>query len=204
MAPMPRRRLLKTLSFLPLAASTLLGSGCASEASRQFGADTDSPASARLRVFSGEQAGILACMTEACLDRPYAEVAVAEVIERLDEEVFFVSASIRDDFLLALTVLEYLPFVYLRFSRFSRMTRADRVAFLEARMDTDSESIRAVVNSLRMAIMMVYYGHESTWESVSYDGPFAGVEPLMSAQRKYYRQGLNDAAGGTTNGGPTS
>ncbi len=188
MAELPRRSLLKLLTLAPVAAGALASAGCSVWPGKQSSVSEASRAFGPLLVFSADQTAIVAAMAESCLDRSYAELARAEVIQRLDEELFFVSDSIREDFLLALSVLEYLPIVYGRFSRFSRLPTNERQAFLQARLSTRSETVRAVVHSLRMAVMLSFYGHQSSWDSIAYDGAFAQVAPLLSKQRKYYQQ----------------
>lgn len=111
----------------------------------------------------------------------------ANVMRRLDEELYFVSEEIQEDFHSAVMVLEYLPFLYGRFRCFSNMEPEDRISFLETVSDTDSDVVRAVIGNLKLLVCLVYYGHKSTWDSISYPGPFANPPEKWSEARLHYQ-----------------
>lgn len=186
-APLPRRRFIK-IAVSGFAAGTVLSqAGCS-----MFGAETkdtvyQTPLGPLLRL-DAEEAVIIQRFAEAALLVDPEAIVQAEVVARIDEELYFVGESVRSDFKLALSAMQYLPMVYGEFSRFTVMSLDDRRSFITALQDTRSETVRAIVNSIRMAVMLTYYGHSSSWEAISYDGPFAKIAPMDSEQRQYYRE----------------
>ncbi|TGK38611.1 hypothetical protein EHQ12_04365 [Leptospira gomenensis] len=117
----------------------------------------------------------------------FPDVRTAQVIERLDEEFFFLEESISGDFALALSLLEYLPVRFGYWNRFSRLTPEETRTFLKTALEDESEFVRLVVSSVRMAIFLVYYGHKSTWKTIGYDGPFGNFPETLSESRIYYK-----------------
>lgn len=110
----------------------------------------------------------------------------AKVLERLDEEFYFVDSFLSDDFKTLLLVIEYLPFFHWKFSRFSKLSLESRKSFLSSLNDSDSDTVRAVWANLRMPIFLMYYGHPSTFKMISYDGPFGNPPEKLSESRIYY------------------
>ena len=92
----------------------------------------------------------------------------------------------KDDVKTMLDVMEYLPIAYGEFSRFSRMTPPQRLDFLNGLSYTGNDTIRAVVNNCRMISYNMYYGHESTWAAIGYDGAFSKVPQKLGEQRRHY------------------
>ena len=45
-----------------------------------------------------------------------------------------------------------------------------------------------MVNGLRMVTGLVYYAHPATWAAMQYDGTHAGLPPMDSEQRAFYRR----------------
>ncbi|MCW7507426.1 hypothetical protein ND816_06250 [Leptospira levettii] len=111
----------------------------------------------------------------------------ASVMRRLDEELYFVSDEIQEDFHSAVLVLEYLPFFYGRFRCFSNLEPEERIRLLEIWAETDSDTVRAVVGNLKLLVCLVYYGHKSTWELISYPGPFSNPPEKWSEARLHYQ-----------------
>ncbi len=176
-----RRRFLRAMTLGATAAVTLpLGlslSGC----SGQFDA-------AKLLVFSPTQARVLAAAAEAVAPTQpgFPTVAEAKVVERLDEEFWFADASVQEDLTAALSLLEWLPVAFGRFSRFSTLDRASREQFLLECMESRIEIVRAIGTNLRLLTMFFYFGHASAWPAMGYDGPFQKLPPVISEQRKHY------------------
>ncbi|TGL62777.1 hypothetical protein [Leptospira sarikeiensis] len=142
----------------------------------------------KVLFFSESELEILASLSEAILPEgvgvpTYKE---AKVLERLDEEFFFVDPFLSDDFKTLLLVLEYLPLFHLKFSRFSKLSIGSRRKFLSELNDSDSDIVRAVWANLRMPIFLMYYGHESTFKMISYDGPYMNPPEKLSESRIYY------------------
>ena len=111
----------------------------------------------------------------------------ANVMRRLDEELYFVSDEIQEDFHSAVMVLTYLPFLYGKFRLFSQLEKEERIRLLQIWSDTDSDIVRAVVGNLKLLVCLVYYGHKSTWDSISYPGPFASPPEKWSEARLHYQ-----------------
>ncbi len=189
---LPRRNLLKafasTGAFVLPAGFAIQATGCA-----LFVADSVED---DLLVFNGQQARVLAAIAEACLPAQGTSDQVTKIVRRLDEELYFVSPMIREDFKLALDVMQYLPIAYGCFSRMTAMNPQDRVRFLTSVQHTRIEAIRAVVNACRMAIMISYYDLESSWSAIGYDGTFSGSPQVESVQRAHYRQRTTKATVG--------
>ncbi|EPG65324.1 hypothetical protein ACE5IS_09580 [Leptospira wolffii] len=140
--------------------------------------------------FSKSELDILAALAEAILPEgpglpSYKE---AQVLERLDEEFYFVDPFLSDDFKTLVLVIEYLPFFHWKFSRFSRLPLESRREFLTSLNNSDSDLVRAVWANLRMPIFLMYYGHSSTFKAISYDGPFSDPPEKLSESRIYYRK----------------
>ncbi|TGK07299.1 hypothetical protein EHO59_04105 [Leptospira semungkisensis] len=140
--------------------------------------------------FSESELETLAALSEAILPEgpnipTYKD---AKVLERLDEEFFFVDPFLSDDFKTLVLVMEYLPLFHWKFSRFSKMSLESRRKFLSELNDSDSDLIRAVWSNLRMPIFLMYYGHESTFKMISYDGPFGNPPEKLSESRIYYNK----------------
>ncbi|WP_411824161.1 hypothetical protein [Leptospira sp. 'Mane'] len=115
----------------------------------------------------------------------------AEVIRRLDEEFYFVSEEIREEFHMAIIGLDYLPFFYGSFSRFHKLTLENRISFLEKTKDTESDLVRAIIGNLKLVTFLAYYGHESTWKQIGYDGPFGNPPEKWSESRIHYKKSVN-------------
>lgn len=148
----------------------------------------------RFESFDQTQAAVLAAVAQAALPsgNGFPSIEQAQVLDRLDEEVYFVSADVRADIRTALDVLEYLPLVLGYASRFSELDSKRRTAVLRAGSGSRFEVLRAVCSSLRLMVQWMYFGHPATWKRIGYEGPFAGIEPQMSEQRIHFsdiRQG---------------
>lgn len=143
-----------------------------------------------LLVLDARRAEILSAFAEATLvsGNGFPSVAEAGVIARVDEELFFTDAAIRDEFLLAIDAIDLLPIAWGQFSRLRRMTTEHRRQFLDSLADTRFETVRALVNGLRMVTGLVYYAHPATGRALGCEGPHAGLPPQDSEQRAYYRQ----------------
>lgn len=122
----------------------------------------------------------------------FPDLEKAEVIRRLDEEFFFVDPSISDDFKSLIIILEYLPLISGYWSRFSKLNEIDRKNFLLSQETTKSDTIRAALANLKLPVYLVYYGHESSFKAISYDGPFGNPPEKLSESRIYYKKILGE------------
>ncbi|RHX92323.1 hypothetical protein [Leptospira stimsonii] len=145
--------------------------------------------------FSESEAAFLQAYSQTLLPQEpgFPDIEKAEVVRRLDEEFFFVDSGITDDFKSLIFILEYLPLVSGYWSRFSRLSEEDRRKFLYSQEKTDSDLIRAALANLKMPIFLMYYGHESSFKAISYDGPFANPPEKLSESRIYYRKILGES-----------
>lgn len=174
-----RRRFLRLLAHLGTAtAVTPLLTGCSRT---PLGAK-------RLLVLSIAQAATLAALAQAVVpsQRGFPSVAQAQVVQRMDEELWLSDTSIQDDMQAALTALEWLPLAYGHFSRFSHLDLARQQSLVRAWMDSRVELVRVIATNLKLVSHFMYFGHPSTWGSIGYDGPFQKLAPLQSVQRKAY------------------
>lgn len=186
---LPRRRFLKITAVVvggAVAAAAGTWAFLAGEEDDDRVRDTDF---GPLLVFNRARAATLGAFADTILpagDR-FPSAGEARVVHRLDEELYFVSPPIRSDFKTVLDVFDLLPLAYGYFSTFTGLDRGDRLRFLAETQKTRSDTVRIVVASLRMAVMMMYYGHESSWSAIGYDGPYEkSLEPVASAQRDHY------------------
>jgi hypothetical protein len=144
----------------------------------------------KLQVLGAYQAEVTRAFGEAILpaEAGFPTMDEANVIPRLDEELFFVDPSIQSDFKAALMLIELLPFRFGYMSRFSRMPRAQRVDVLRRAQASGVEIANVVVVAAAVMVRYLYYGSEKTWAAVGYDGPFGGLPEKPSEQRQYYQR----------------
>lgn len=150
----------------------------------------------KLLSLDGHLADIAHTLAEACVpDRPgFPSVEQAEIVSRLDEEMYFVSDGISGDLKAAFYLLEMLPLVKGHASRFSRLTTAERKFFLTKASDTTDDTVRAVIANLSAMMRWYYYGHPSTWKAIGYDGPFMNLPEKISEQRRFYAEQVGKPA----------
>lgn len=183
--PLPRRRFLQAAVAAASLAGVALPAG--GSAPPPVGHRT---AGGTLLVLDARRAGILLAFAEAVIAAGNGFPAVAEtaMVARIDEELFFTEPAIRDDFLLALDAVDWLPVAWGHFSRLRFLPLPQRRAFIDARANTRIDAVRAAINGLRLVTGLVYYAQPSTWQAMQYGGPHAGLPPMDSEQRAYYRQ----------------
>jgi hypothetical protein len=150
----------------------------------------------QLLVVDGHLADIAHTLAEACVpNRPgFPDIEQAEVVKRLDEELFFVSDNISSDLKAAFYLLEMFPLAYGHLSRFSRLTVEERKQVLTAASDTQDDTLRAVIANLSAMMRWYYYGHPSTWKVIGYDGPFMNLPENHSEQRIHYAKLVSSAS----------
>lgn len=143
----------------------------------------------KLMAISSDEACLLSQIAGAMLPvgDQWPTIHQAQVIERLDEELFFVSEQILSDFKLALSVVNTFPLLYGHGAFFASLPLEQQRACLRKSEDTRLESVRGAINACRMAIHLLYFGHESTWQAMGYGGPFARLPQQLSPQRIFYR-----------------
>lgn len=142
----------------------------------------------KLLSLDGHLADIVHALAEASVpSRPgFPSVEEAEVVTRLDEEMFFASDGIGSDLRTAFYLVEMLPLAKGHMSRFSRLSVAERRAFLTAARETTDDTLRAVLFNLPAMLRLYYYGHPASWKAIGYDGPFMNLPEKRSEQRLLY------------------
>ncbi len=182
-----RRRFLRWMTQLGAAAALApLATGCS---------DGDN-GPVRLMVFSKAHATTLEALAQAVVptQEGFPTVGQAQVVQRLDEELWLSDPSIQDDMRAALGAAEWLPFIYGYPGRFSRLSLEQRRILVQSWMDSPIELVRAIGTNLKLVSHFMYFGHPSAWAAIGYDGPFQKLPPIASEQRKAY---AIHVAGGT-------
>lgn len=185
--PIPRRSFLK-LSLVGASISTgIVATSCSFFEPTK---EKNKTSFGILLVLNQIQAKILFSFADAILPKEtnFPNAIQSQVINRLDEELFFVSESIAESLKQAVDLLEYLPIFYGYFSRFSKLSSQQRLDFLQSSQNTTSTTVRAITNNCRLLIFTMYYGHESSWNAIKYDGPFSKIPQKISPQRDFYMQ----------------
>jgi len=190
--PLPRRSFLK-LGLMTGAVAVAVLNGC-TDAVTSFSGARRTPYGTLL-ILDEEQARTMEAFAETVVPsaKDFPSAREARVVQRLDEELFFVSGNIAADVKTVLDVLEWMPVAYGYFSRFSRLSPDKRLAFLNGTKNTGSATVRAVIHNCRMICFNLYYGHQSTWAAIGYDGPFSGIPEQLGEQRRYYAELIGSA-----------
>lgn len=149
-----------------------------------------------LLVLDGHLADVVHALAEACVPTAtgFPTVEQAEVVTRLDEELYFVSEGISGDLKAALYLLEMLPMTYGHLSRLSRLSVDERRELLTRASGTKDDTVRAVIANLSGLMRWYYFGHPSTWNAIGYDGPFMNLPEKRSEQRVLYARLVGKSA----------
>jgi hypothetical protein len=174
-----RRRFLRTITHMGAAAAVApLLAACSN----------DLVGPTRLLVFSPAQAATLAALAHAVIpsQKGFPTVAQAQVVQRMDEELWLSDVSIQDDMRAALGVAEWLPLAYGYLGRFSRLTVQQQQELVRRWMESSVDIVRAIGTNLKLVAHFMYFAHPSAWAAIGYDGPFQKLPPIQSEQRKAY------------------
>lgn len=178
-----RRRFMKGLAAVGAVAGGLSASGCDE--------DMDTGADGRpLLALTAAQARTLGAVAAAIVPTQdgFPSVDEAQVVRRFDEELSFVSSSIRDDLRAALGVLEYAPPLYGHISRFSTLSPGAARDVLAGLCGSRVEILRAIGINAKILVQFFYFAHPSVWAAIGYDGPFGRMPEQISEQRRWYAQ----------------
>lgn len=122
---------------------------------------------------------------------------------RIDEALYFAPEKTREQFRLALRVLEYGGVLIGYWGRFSQLPLERRKKALKQLLGHPIGLFRTVGVALKQVVQLYYYTHPATWKSIGYEGPFLPEKPRESSQ--YYQELLQAArmakVDGTTPGG---
>lgn len=111
---------------------------------------------------------------------------------RVDEALYFAPPRTREQFALALKVLEYGGIFIGFWGRFSSLSlERRRKAFLKL-LHHPLGIFRTVGVALKQVVQLYYYTHPATWKAISYEGPFMPEKPLPASQ--IYAQRLLERA----------
>lgn len=143
----------------------------------------------KLQLLSVSEADVLYAFAEAILPNGdgWPTIEQTQVIQRVDEELFFIDPASSSDFKALLMLIEILPFKAGTMSRFTRLSKPERLAFLQTSSKGDDPLSNVAMNGPRSMLNYLYYGHELTWSKVGYDGPFGNLPQRLGEQRLYYR-----------------
>lgn len=146
------------------------------------------PPTSKLLVLSSTQATTLAALAQAVLPSQagFPTVEQAQVVQRMDEELWLSDISIQEDMGAALSLMEWLPLMYGHWSHFSRLEKAQRMQVVQQCMESSIDVVRAIGTNLKLVSHFMYFGHASSWAAIGYDGPFQKLAPKISVQRKAY------------------
>lgn len=152
------------------------------------------PGGRRLLALGRDAAHVARALAEAVAPAGagFPDIGRANVLARLDEELHFVAADVRDDVLAALAIVSWLPFAYGYFARFEGLDLAARRDVVRRAQRSGVEVFRAAASGLRMILLFLYFGDEAAWPAVGYDGPFGHLPPQPGEQRQRYAQLTTD------------
>lgn len=93
------------------------------------------------------------------------------VAQRIDEEVWAAAPEVRRDLKAGLQLLEHATAMKGFQSRFTRLEPAAQRAYLEKLLAGSNNTLCLVALALKEMAHLFYYGHESVWKHIGYDGP---------------------------------
>ncbi|MCG6145943.1 hypothetical protein [Leptospira bandrabouensis] len=110
-----------------------------------------------------------------------------DLIQRIDEELFFVNESIQSEFMGAILLVEIYPLGKGYWSTFSNLDSKSAKEIILKGMQSSSLSVRAAFSTLRMLSFLIHYGQKDSWQKIGYSGPYGGFPEKLSESRIYYR-----------------
>lgn len=93
------------------------------------------------------------------------------VAQRIDEEVWAAAPETRRDLKAGLQLLEHATALQGFSSRFTRLDEAAQRAYLEKLLAGSNNTLCLVALAFKEMAHLFYYGHESVWKQIGYDGP---------------------------------
>lgn len=94
------------------------------------------------------------------------------VAQRIDEELWSMPPTLRDDLRSALAVLEYWPLLKGWGGRLTRLEPAARAEILAAAMASGPRPVAQAASALKQMCHLFYYASEGPWAAIGYDGPW--------------------------------
>jgi hypothetical protein len=144
----------------------------------------------RTLFLSKNQSEVLLAYLSAILPLPFSknDAHKQALLQRIDEELFFVNESIQSEFYSGILLLEFYPWLLGYWSSFSNLETQDALECIENGLKSASLSVRAAFSSVRMLCYLVHYGQKEPWKDIKYDGPFGSFPQKISESRAYYRK----------------
>ena len=157
-----------------LAVGNLLG--CQDEHYRALAGGEYQPGVLATREFA-----VLRAVARRMVPRDGADPGADElgVAARIDRELGFHPPPIREDFGLALRLVEWWP-LPLRFARFTRLFAAEQDAQLSGLASSDFALPRSAFQGIKFFVMLFHYSQEATWSAIGYGGPFVERGPTST------------------------
>lgn len=93
------------------------------------------------------------------------------IAQRIDEEVWAAAPELRRDLKAGLQLLEHATALQGFSSRFTRLETAAQRAYLEKLLAGSNNTLGLVAVAFKQMAHLFYYGHESVWKHIGYDGP---------------------------------
>ncbi len=103
------------------------------------------------------------------------KIALQKKIDNfISSQIFFVKEMMRT----ALKVLEYFPFLKLKFKRFSNLSDEEAEKILISLRDSRLTPLRGIYLGMKSITNFLYYSSEEVWKYIGYEGPITkeGVE----------------------------
>lgn len=108
---------------------------------------------------------------------------------RMDSALYFAPLRTREQFSLALNVVEYGGIFIGYIGRFSGLPLERRKKAFQKLLQHPFGIFRTVGVAIKQVIQLYYYTHPSTWKAIHYEGPFMKEKPLESLE--YYQELLH-------------
>ncbi|MCZ8345817.1 MAG: hypothetical protein O9346_05315 [Leptospiraceae bacterium] len=140
--------------------------------------------------FSKFQLNVLVLFLSSLLSNNFSkdEAYLNKLLQRMDEELFFVNEGIQGEFDAAILLVEFCPWIFGYWSSFSKLSLEDARSCIQDGINSQNHSIRSAFSSIRMLSYMIHYGQKESWNAIHYDGPFAGFSEKFSESRAYYKK----------------
>ncbi|MBN2106369.1 MAG: gluconate 2-dehydrogenase subunit 3 family protein [Deltaproteobacteria bacterium] len=161
-----RRNFIKALAFFAAAAH---GGG-----STAFAAYPDPPV--RLRFLTPMTHAIISAFAHRILPPggAFPEGALCiDVVQYFDAVIAAEPYEIQQDIKRGLILLEFGPYLQLKFRRFTRMTPAQKDAYLKTWEQSDTVLQRGVFSVFKKICCLGFFSSEKIFSCIGYDGPWA-------------------------------
>jgi hypothetical protein len=122
------------------------------------------------------------------------------VHQRIDEEVWSQSQSVREDLQAALQLIEHGPPLFGFAGRMSSLDVSDREKAFQRMLASDQDVVVQAAVAFKQMAHLFYYGHPDTWKAIGYDGPWM-PRPLPPESSARYQSLVTQAGARLAQGG---